>query len=69
VQLTGATLGSAIGSSLPKMIGNLAPGGGMATVTLAFPANAGASGAPVVERYSGAYTGGTFGGSFRAVLP
>jgi hypothetical protein len=69
VQLTGATIGSAAGSTLPKMIGNIAPGGGTATVTVSFPSTAGSSGAPVVERFSGAYTGGTFGGSIRAVLP
>jgi hypothetical protein len=68
VQLTGATLGSAPGSSMPASLGDLA-GGGSASVTLTFPSSAGADGAGVVERLSGTYTGGTFGGSFRASLP
>jgi len=38
-------------------------------VTLLFPASAGAPGAAAVERYTGIYTGGNFGGSIRATLP
>jgi hypothetical protein len=68
VQLTGATLGSASGSPLPQSLGDIAPGGS-ASATLTFPSSAGADGATVAERLTGTYTGGTFGGSSRAVLP
>ena len=68
VQLTGAALGAA-GTTLPISLGNIPHGGGSATTTLTFPASAGASGAPAAERYTGSYTGGTFGASIRAVLP
>jgi hypothetical protein len=68
VQLTGATLGSAPGSGTPASLGDIA-GGSSASVTLTFPSSAGADGAGVVERLSGTYNGGTFGGSFRAILP
>ena len=68
VRLTAGTLGSATGSPLPQSLGSIVPGGS-ATATLTFPSSAGASGAAVVERYSGTYTGGTFAGSIRAILP
>jgi hypothetical protein len=68
VQLTGATLGSTSGATLPASLGDIAAGGS-ASVTLTFPSSTGAHGATVAERLSGTYTGGTFGGSFRAVLP
>jgi uncharacterized protein len=68
VQLTGATLGSAPGGTMPASFGDIA-GGGSASVTLTFPSSAGTDGAPVVQKLSGTYTGGTFGGSFRATLP
>jgi hypothetical protein len=68
VQLALATLGSASGSSLPASLGDI-PSGGEASVTLTFPSSAGADGAGAVEKFSGTYTGGTFGGSFRATLP
>jgi hypothetical protein len=69
VQLTGATLGSAAGAAIPQMLGDIAPGGGSAVVTVTFPSTAGVSGAATVERFTGSYTGGTFGGSLRAVFP
>lgn len=69
VQLTTAALGATGGTGLPASLGNISHGGGTATVTLTFPASAGASGTPVVEKITGTYTGGTFGGSFRATLP
>ena len=69
VDLTGATLGSATGTPLPAMLGTLAPSGGSASATVTFPASAGSSGTATVERFTGTYTGGTFGGSFRATLP
>jgi len=68
VQLTAATLGAASGTPLPASFGDIA-GGGSASVTITFPASAGSSGAAVVERLTGKYTGGTFGGSSRTTLP
>jgi hypothetical protein len=68
VQLTAATLGAAGGSVLPASFGDI-PSGGSQSVTVNFPSSAGGDGAGVVERLAGTYTGGTFGGSFRAVLP
>jgi hypothetical protein len=69
VVLTTATLGSATGSVLPQTLGTIAANGGSATVTVTFPGSAGANGARVVEDFAGTYTGGTFGGGIRAVLP
>jgi hypothetical protein len=68
VQLTQATLGAANGATIPTSVGDIASGGS-ASVTLTFPSSAGADGAAVAEKLSGTYTGGTFGGSFRATLP
>ncbi len=68
VQLTVASLGAANATVLPAVLGSI-PGGGSATITLTFPSSAGAPGAGVVEKLTGTYTGGTFGGSFRATLP
>jgi hypothetical protein len=68
VQLTAATLGAASGGTLPASLGDIASGGS-ASVTLTFPSSAGADGATVMERLSGTYNGGSFGGSFRAALP
>jgi hypothetical protein len=67
-QLTMATLGSATGSPLPASLGSIQPGGS-ATVTISFPATAGAPGTTVLQRLSGTYGGGSFGGGSRAVLP
>jgi hypothetical protein len=68
VQLTAAVLGSANGSAIPQTLGNIAPGGST-TAVVTFPASAGASGANVVERLSGTYTGGTFATTLRVKLP
>lgn len=68
VQLTSATLGGTSGATMPASLGDIASGGS-ASVTLTFPSSTGADGAGVVERLSGTYNGGTFGGSFRATLP
>jgi polygalacturonase len=68
VALTAASLGTAGGSVLPASLGT-SPGGGSSSVTLTFPSSAGADGAGVVEKLTGTYTGGTLGGSFRAILP
>ena len=68
VQLLSATLGSASGSPAPQSIADV-PAGGFGSITVNFPASAGASGAASVERYSGSYTGGTFGASVRVTLP
>jgi uncharacterized protein len=68
VTLTGATLGSTTGSPLPISLGDIQPGAS-ATATVAFPSSAGAAGTAAVERYTGTYTGGTFGASLRVTLP
>jgi len=68
VQLTGATLGIAVGSPVPVALGNIQPGASVITPVV-FPSSAGVPGAAVVERYTGIYTGGSFGGSIRAALP
>jgi hypothetical protein len=68
VQLTQATLGTANSATIPVSLGDIASGGS-ASYTLTFPSSAGADGAHVMEKLSGTYTGGTFGGSFRATLP
>jgi hypothetical protein len=67
-QLTGATLGSVNGTPVAQSLGDLAPGGGTAVVTVNYT-TAAASGTTAVEKYTGNYVGGTFGGSFRATLP
>jgi hypothetical protein len=69
VQLTGAVLGSASGSPLPQVFGNIAPNGGSASAIVTFPASAGNSGAATAEKYSGSYTTGNFSTSIRATLP
>ena len=68
VTLTSATLGSATGAMLPASLGDLAAGAS-ATVTLTFPASAGADHTPSVARFSGIYTGGSFTGGQRVTLP
>jgi hypothetical protein len=68
VELDTASLGIASGTGLPVSLGSIAPGGS-ATATITFPASAGVSGASAVEKYSGVYSGGSFGGSVRAKLP
>jgi hypothetical protein len=68
VQITGATLGSAAGTALPVAVGNVQPGAS-AVVPVAFPADAGSPGTLTAERFTGTYTGGTWGASFRATFP
>jgi hypothetical protein len=69
VKLTTASLGSAAGSPLPQSLGTLAAGGGSATITLNFPGSAGSDGARTVASFAGTFTGGTFSGGGRTVLP
>jgi len=69
VQLTTALLGSVAGSPLPQILGTVAASGGSNTVVVMFPVSAGASGAGIVEKFTGTYTGGSFSGGSRAVLP
>jgi len=68
VALTSATLGGAPGSITSMALGDIQPGAS-AIATVAFPSSAGAPGSAAVERYTGTYTGGSFGGSFRITLP
>ena len=69
VTLTSATLGPASGSPIPQTLGNIVPNGGFIITTVNFPASAGNSGQLVTEKYSGTYSGGSFGGTIRAILP
>jgi hypothetical protein len=68
VVLTSMTLGNAAGSPLPVNLGEVQPGAS-AVVTVDFPASAGTPGTTAVERFTGTYTGGSFGGAQRATLP
>jgi hypothetical protein len=68
VVLTSSVLGSASGIPATVPLGTIAPGGN-AVATVSFPAAAGTSGTKGIEKLTGTYTGGTFGGSFRATLP
>jgi predicted extracellular nuclease len=68
VKLTGAKVANVDGSPMPQSLGDIAPGGGSVVTTVIFPSTVGASGANAAERYTGTYTGGTFGGSIRATL-
>jgi hypothetical protein len=68
VTLTGATLGGALGTPVPASVGDIQPGAS-AIAAIAFPATAGSPGSLAIERYSGTYTGGTFGASLRVTLP
>jgi hypothetical protein len=68
VSLNSASLGAAAGSPVPQSLINIPPSE-VATTTVSFGANAGASGSAVLEKYSGSYKGGTFSGSLRAILP
>jgi hypothetical protein len=68
VILTGATLGSTSGSVIPVALADIQPGAS-AIAVIAFPSSAGSPGSPAIERFTGTYTGGTFGGSFRVTLP
>jgi hypothetical protein len=67
--LTSATLGTATGSPLPQTWGTIAAGA-TGIFTVHYPGSAGANGAGVAEKYSGTYTGGSFGATIRsATLP
>jgi hypothetical protein len=68
VQLTGAILGNAAGSPVPSALGDLQPGAS-SVATINFPSSAGAPGTATVEKFTGTYTGGSFGGNLRATLP
>ncbi len=69
VVLTTATLGTPSGTPLPQSAGSIAPGGSSAPLYLTFPLTAGSSGAAVVEKLGGTYTGGSFTLSTRVTLP
>jgi hypothetical protein len=68
VVLTTATLGGVAGTVLPQNLGNIA-GGGSATAMVTFPGSVGADNARSALSYAGTYTGGSFAGSVRLVLP
>jgi hypothetical protein len=68
VTLTGATLGRAPGIPVPVSVGDIQPGAS-AIAAIAFASTAGTPGSLAIERYTGTYTGGTFGASLRVTLP
>ncbi len=68
VLVTSTTLGAAAGATLPALLGDL-QSNQSASVTLTFPASAGAPHAPAAERVAGTYSGGTFGATLRTTLP
>lgn len=68
VTVTSATLGSATGAGIPALLGDLQPNQS-ASVSLTFPASAGARNSPALSRVAGIYNGGTFGGTIRTILP
>jgi hypothetical protein len=53
----------------PASFGTIPGNGGSESTVITFPGSVGASGAAVIEQVSGAYTGGTFGGSVHVTLP
>ncbi len=72
VQLTSASLGTSAGTTqptgaLPFTIGNIAPGSSE-VVYVNFAAGQ-TPGSMVVEKFAGTYSGGSFGGSVRALVP
>jgi hypothetical protein len=68
VQLVTSTLGSATGTPMPASLGDI-EAGSLGVAIINFPASAGAPGTATTERFSGTYTGGSFGGAIRATLP
>jgi hypothetical protein len=68
VVLNGVTLGGVSGTPTPQPLISIAPGG-VAVTSVTVPSSAGTPGSRVIQQVSGTYTGGTFGGSLRAVLP
>ncbi|WP_213807376.1 cadherin repeat domain-containing protein [Granulicella sp. dw_53] len=68
VALTSSVLGAASGTPIAQALISIPPAG-IAVATVIFPASAGNSGAAVIQKIMGTYTGGAFGGSSRAILP
>lgn len=69
LQVTKSTLGAAnTSTTLPVSLGSVTAGSA-ATFTLSFPASAGSSGTSVSLKVSGKFTGGTFSGSLKVMLP
>ena len=68
VKLTSVILGSTNGSPIPAAMGDIQPGASAFT-TIVFPASAGAPGTATAERFTGIYTGGSFSGAIRVILP
>ena len=68
VLITSATIGSATGTTVPALLGDLQANQSN-SVTLNFTDAAGAAHAPAVGHVAGTYSGGTFGGSQRLTLP
>jgi large repetitive protein len=71
VVITTASLGAAtapLSAAIPRVLGNILPGSTVVT-SFSFASNAGAAGSSTTQHIGGTYTGGSFGGSFRVLLP
>ena len=68
VQLTTAMLGSATGTPLPAVLGDI-EAGSLGVAVINFPASAGVGGSATTERFTGTYTGGSFSAAIRATVP
>ena len=68
ILVTSASLGAAAGATLPALLGDLQPNQS-ASVTLTFPASAGADNTPASESVAGTYSGGTFSATLPTTLP
>ncbi|HZT43214.1 MAG TPA: hypothetical protein VFA07_13675, partial [Chthonomonadaceae bacterium] len=68
-QIQKSTLGAAITStSLPVSVGTIAAGS-TGSAMLTYPGSAGSSGSTVTLKVSATFTGGTFSGSLKVMLP
>jgi len=68
VVLTGGTLGASSAPTYPSGNSATVPAGGTATIQIAFPLSAGASGASVPFKASGTYAGGPLSGNWSVTV-
>ena len=68
VYLTAAALANTEGSLSPVPLADI-PAGGQVATTVFFGSDSGTPGSLVIERFTGVYNGGSFGGSLRTTLP
>ena len=69
VQVTSAKIGTTSSTTaIPAAVADV-PAGGSSSVVLRFPGSVGAAGTRPVLAITGVYSGGSFGGSSRLILP